>query len=78
MEDSDTHPGGSGAVSGPTPSIQLGIGMGPQHVQNDPGCSTQNAERLPVDLGPSDQIAAPTLGEQDFGSCRVVEEPQDD
>lgn len=29
MEDSDSHPGGSGVVSGPSPSIQLGIGLVP-------------------------------------------------
>lgn len=67
LEGSDSHPGGSEAVVSPSSTIQLGMGIAPQNVQEAPGCSIQGAEMLPVDPGPSNDIP-------DFSWCQIVEE----
>lgn len=52
--------------------------MVPQQAPTAPGGSTQDEEMVPIDLGPSEQIAAPAMDEPEMGWCRIVEEPQDD
>lgn len=74
LEGSDSHPGGSGAVAGPSSAIQFSIGVAPLQAQEAPGCSTQDAEMVPADPGPSNQVAAPIDDVPEFGWCRIVEE----
>lgn len=74
LEGSDSHPGGARAVTGPSSAIQFGIGTAPLQAQDAPGCSTQDAEMVPMDPGPSNQVAAPEDDLPEFGWCRIVEE----
>lgn len=74
LEGSDSHPGGSGAVVGPSSVIQFGIGMAPLQAQDALGCSTHDAEMVPANPGPSNQVAAPEDDLPEFSWCRIVEE----